>query len=147
MLCRATDYGERIAPDCLSMRSVGPMVGSSMPYAVHAKIKQLWHASDLAQVITSTACIWHMLRTLTFIEARHSFSLRPEYISTTDNHLVDDLSRDILSFQGPHCRCFRNTPPCPTGGPTAGPHTGFQQFSDIFKRDSPLQPVALTDLQ
>ena len=36
----------------------------------------------------------HMLRTLAFVEARHMFSLRPQYISTTDNHLADDLSRD-----------------------------------------------------
>ena len=39
----------------------------------------------------------HMLRTLAFVEARHAFSLRPQYISTSDNHLADDLSRDKLA--------------------------------------------------
>ena len=41
--------------------------------------------------------IMHMLRTLAFIEASHSFALSPQYISTTDNHLADDLSRNCLS--------------------------------------------------
>ena len=39
----------------------------------------------------------HLLRTLAFVEARHTFSLQPQYISTTDNHLADDLSRDKLA--------------------------------------------------
>ena len=39
----------------------------------------------------------HMLWTLAFVEARHTFSLQPQYISTTDNHLADDLSRDKLA--------------------------------------------------
>ena len=39
----------------------------------------------------------HMLRTLAFVEARHAFSLCPQYISTHDNHMADDLSRDNLS--------------------------------------------------
>ena len=30
----------------------------------------------------------HMLRTLAFVEARHTFSLQPQYISTTDHHLA-----------------------------------------------------------
>ena len=41
--------------------------------------------------------ITHMLRTLAFIEASHYFALSPQYISTTDNHLADDLSRNCLS--------------------------------------------------
>ena len=41
--------------------------------------------------------IMHMLRTLAFIEASSSFALCPQYISTTDNHLADDLSCDCLS--------------------------------------------------
>jgi hypothetical protein len=54
----------------------------------------------------AVACLWshtsrdkhcmHMLRTLAFVEARHTFSLRPQYISATDNHLADDLSRHKL---------------------------------------------------
>ena len=43
--------------------------------------------------------IMHMLRTLAFVEATYDFSLSPLYISTGDNHLADDLSRDkLLSF-------------------------------------------------
>ena len=38
----------------------------------------------------------HMLRTLTFVEARLAFALRPEYINTRANHLADDLSRNNL---------------------------------------------------
>ena len=41
--------------------------------------------------------IMHMLRTLAFIEASHFFALSPQYISSTDNHLADGLSRSCLS--------------------------------------------------
>ena len=40
--------------------------------------------------------IMHMLRTLAFIEAANGLSLAPQYISTGDNHLADDLSRNNL---------------------------------------------------
>ena len=40
--------------------------------------------------------IMHMLRTLAFVEACNNFYLSPQYISTGDNHLADDLSRDNL---------------------------------------------------
>ena len=40
--------------------------------------------------------IMHMLRTLAFVEAKHSFALAPQYIDTKANHLADDLSRDNL---------------------------------------------------
>ena len=44
------------------------------------------------------AChIMHMIRTLAFVEASNDFYLSPQYISTGDNHLADDLSRDNLS--------------------------------------------------
>ena len=56
----------------------------------------------------------HMLRTLAFVEARHAFSLRPEYINTKDNHLADDLSRDNLVPNAdagatplPECACMQ----------------------------------------
>ena len=39
----------------------------------------------------------HMLRTLAFVEAKHRFSLVPQYIHTKANHLADDLSRNLLS--------------------------------------------------
>ena len=39
----------------------------------------------------------HMLRTLAFVEAKYSLSLEPRYIPTKDNHLADDLSRNLLS--------------------------------------------------
>ena len=41
--------------------------------------------------------IMRILRTLAFIEVSHSFALSPQYISTTDNHRADDLSRNCLS--------------------------------------------------
>ena len=45
------------------------------------------------------AHIMHMLRVLAFVEALSDFSLTPTYISTHDNHLADDLSRNNhLSF-------------------------------------------------
>ena len=37
-----------------------------------------------------------MLRALAFIEAQHGFYLWPAYISTSQNHLADDLSHDNL---------------------------------------------------
>lgn len=40
--------------------------------------------------------IMHMLRTLAFIEASFAFTIIPQYISTSDNHLADDLSRNCL---------------------------------------------------
>ena len=41
--------------------------------------------------------IMHLIRTLVFLEAHFGCHLRPEYISTSHNHLADDLSRDKLS--------------------------------------------------
>ena len=41
--------------------------------------------------------IMHLLRCLVFIEARHQFHIKPEYINTSHNHLADDLSRNKLS--------------------------------------------------
>jgi hypothetical protein len=38
--------------------------------------------------------IMHLLRTLAFVEAQHSFSLTPQYIDTKASHPADDLSRD-----------------------------------------------------
>ena len=40
--------------------------------------------------------VLHMLRTLAFVEAASDFALAPQYISTGDNHLADDLSRNRL---------------------------------------------------
>jgi hypothetical protein len=43
--------------------------------------------------------VMHMLRVLAFVEARHRFYLSPLYLSTTENFLADDLSRDnLVSF-------------------------------------------------
>ena len=41
--------------------------------------------------------IMHMIRCLAFIEARLECSLRAMYVSTQDNDLADDLSRNNLS--------------------------------------------------
>ena len=98
----------------------------------------------------------HMLRTLAFIEARHTFSLCPEYISTTHNHLADDLSRDKLaSFLSKVPNADATATPLPTqlvdllldlSLDWTSPRW-LQQFSDIFKRGSLRQPDAHTDRQ
>ena len=49
-----------------------------------------------SQTTRESHCM-HMLRTLAFIEAKYDFSLAPRYISTSANHLADDLSRNLLS--------------------------------------------------
>ena len=41
--------------------------------------------------------LMHLLCCLVFVEARNQCSLHPTYITTRDNHLADDLSRDNLS--------------------------------------------------
>ena len=97
--------------------------------------------------------IMHMLRTLAFVEAIHSFSLLPVYINTWDNHLADDLSRDKLSSflsKVPH------TAPRATQLPTQlvelllDPSLDWVSprwlhlFSATFKRASPLLLAAPT---
>ena len=87
----------------------------------------------------------HMLRTLAFVEARHAFALRPQYISTTDNHLADDLSRDKLtSFLAKVPNADTRATPLPTflldllldhSLDWTSPRW-LQQFSDIFRRAS-----------
>ena len=87
----------------------------------------------------------HMLRTLAFVEARHSFALRPQYISTTDNHLADDLSRDKLtSFLAKVPNAGTRATPLPTllldllldhSLDWTSPRW-LQMFSDIFRRTS-----------
>ena len=58
--------------------------------------------------------IMHMLRTLAFVEATYDFSLSPQYISTGDNHLADDLSRDNrLSFLSKVPHADRQATPLP----------------------------------
>jgi len=85
----------------------------------------------------------HMLRTLAFIEARHAFTLWPEYINTKANHLADDLSRNNLSSFLLKVPGARITPtPLPPQlldlllDPTldwVSPRW-YQQFSSIFRR-------------
>ena len=87
----------------------------------------------------------HILRTLAFVEARHAFALRPQYISTTDNHMADDLSRDKLaSFLAKVPNADTRATPLPTllldllldhSLDWTSPRW-LQQFSDIFRRAS-----------
>ena len=87
----------------------------------------------------------HMLRTLAFVEARHDFTLRVQYINTKENHLADDLSRNNFSS---FLSKVPNADPSPTPLPSQlvdllldqtvdwiSPHW-LQQFADIFKRVS-----------
>lgn len=47
---------------------------------------------------TRNACTAsRIFRTLALVEARHGFSLAPQYIHTQANPLADDLSRNLLS--------------------------------------------------
>ena len=98
----------------------------------------------------------HMLRTLAFVEARHSFSLQPQYISTIDNHLADDLSRDKLaSFLAKVPNADTRATPLPTllvdllldpSLDWTSSHW-LQQFSDIFRKASLPPPDERMDLQ
>ena len=95
----------------------------------------------------------HMLRTLAFVEARHAFALRPQYISTTDNHLADDLSRDkLVSFLAKVPYADIRATPLPAilldllldrSLDWTSPRW-LQQFSDIFRRASLPLPVGCT---
>ena len=98
----------------------------------------------------------HLLRTLAFIEARHTFSLQPQYISTKDNHLADDLSRDNLSsFLLKVPGADSQATPLPTRlldlllDPSLDwvSPPWLQQFSSIFRKVSPPQPDECTAQQ
>ena len=91
----------------------------------------------------------HMLRTLAFIESRHTFVLRPEYINTKDNHLADDLSRDNLhSFLSkvPGADTRATPLPNPLLDLLLDPSLDWtsprwlRQFRDTFRRASHHQP-------
>ena len=90
--------------------------------------------------------LMHMLRCLFFIEAHHQFQLTATYISTLDNHVADDLSRNrVMSF---HSK-VPQADPRPTPIPPSLPHllldpqldwvspAWTNRFSDIFAWDSP----------
>ena len=94
--------------------------------------------------------IMHMLRTLTFIEASLTFMIHPQYISTTDNHLADDLSRNHLySFLSkvPHADQVATLLPRPLVELLLDPSMDWtsqqwlQRFSAIFRMDWP-HPLA-----
>ena len=88
----------------------------------------------------------HMLRALAFVEARHSFHLRPQYINTKVNHLADDLSRNNLpSFLTKVPRAAREPVPLPVPllSLLLDPEVDWisprwrRLFSDIFRTASP----------
>ena len=97
--------------------------------------------------------IMHMLRTLAFVEATNDFYLSPQYISTGDNHIADNLSRDNLSSflsKVPHAdQQGTQIPSClvellldPSTDWTSQPWLGL--FSGISKMVSPPQHVQPT---
>ena len=63
----------------------------------------IWHCDNQAVVgclesrTSKNPLLMHLIRNITFIEAYGGFHVRPVYISTRDNHLADDLSRNRLS--------------------------------------------------
>ena len=96
----------------------------------------------------------HMLRVLAFIEARYRFSLRPAYINTKINH--QDLSRNnAASFllKVPEANRTPDTPLARLLELLLEPNLDWvsphwrRQFEDIFRRDLPLQPNVLMNLQ
>jgi hypothetical protein len=99
--------------------------------------------------------IMHMLRTLAFVEATYDFSLSPQYTSTGDNHLADDLSRDNrLSFLSKVSHADRQATPLPPQlvEVLLDPSTDWTSqcwlrlSNGIFETASPLPRVGLTDM-
>ena len=87
--------------------------------------------------------IMHMLRCLYFIEAHFQCDLRAEYISSQDNSIADDLSRNnIVSFHSKMLQADRNPTAIPPSLPPLlfDPHmdwvspTWTQQFRSILYR-------------
>ena len=93
-LSGAADYDQRAASSCSGLRSLGPLWA-------HTRVVCLCDNQAVVACLhsrtTRDSHCMHMLRTLAFVEASHAFSLCPQYISTQDNHMADDLSRDNLS--------------------------------------------------
>ena len=91
---RTPHYGEGAASGGSSLRGLGPVM-------VRLPCHRLCDNQAVVACLRSRTCldhhIMHMLRTLAFIEASSSFALCPQYISNTDNHLAEDLSRNCLS--------------------------------------------------
>lgn len=69
------------------------------------KHRVIWHCDNQTVVdclkarISTNSTLMHLIRNLVYIEACLDFQLYPVYISTRDNHIADDLSRNrLLSF-------------------------------------------------
>ena len=81
----------------------------------------------------------HMLRTLAFVEARHTFSLQPQYINTTDNNLAACPEISLHLLLGGH---QGNAPTNPLGGSAPGPIAGLDltalapAVQQYFRKDS-----------
>ena len=110
-----------------------------LAYAVWSPSWFHHHAMVLCNDQAMVACLrsWschdhhiiHMLRTLAFIEVSLAFTINPQYISTTDNHLANDLSctNCLLSFLSkvPHADQNSNTTAYAFGGATPAPQHGL----------------------
>ena len=97
----------------------------------------------VASIRSRTSKNSHLLRALTFIEARHRFVLQVEYINTKLNHLADDLSRDNLSSFILKVPEAAKTPDRPSPSLLSHPHIDWvsqnwrRQFADIFRKVLP----------
>ena len=136
-----SDHGEGIASDCPGMHRVGSTVG----FPVRHCDNQVVVASLRSRTSRHPHCL-HMLRALAFVEARHSFHLRPQYINTKVNHLADDLSRNNLpSFLTMVPRAAREPVPLPVPllSLLLDPEVDWisprwrRLFNDIFRTASP----------
>ena len=84
---------KELLPIVLACAVWGPQWGARC-MVIHCD-NQAVMASLRSRTSRHTHCL-HMMRALVFVEARRSFHLRPQYISTKVNHLADDLSRNNL---------------------------------------------------
>ena len=71
--------------------------------------------------------VMHLLRCLTFIEARHNCFLSPEYITTKDNYLADALAYHGMMYLLSYSRFLQPIPTHHDG------HTLFWTSSWTFK--------------
>jgi hypothetical protein len=126
----------------------------------HHRVTVLCDNQAVVACLRSRSChdhhIMHMLRTLAFIEASLAFTIDPQYISTTDNHLADDLSRNcLLSFLSkvPHADQTATPLPMPLVELLLDPSMDWtspqwhRQFNAIFKMDWPHQLAGSTAQQ
>ena len=113
---------KELLPIVLACAVWGPVWGS---HQVVCRCDNQAVVASLRSRTSRESHIMHMLRTLAFIEARHTFCLMPQYTDTKANHLADDLSREhafFHSYRGPPSRRTANISAAASTGLTPGPN-------------------------